>query len=724
MASASSSSTSILLQSAYQALQQNDTTTAFQQLARLYQQNPHTPGLAEAFQACFRQQIQSTQERIAKFDEDPSSTNLEEDLWKDLILDRMGLASLLVDMGGSRYKTVIVEQLLHVVKDRERLLQQKQKQTHHSAAAGNESSFRTWSLPHWQRATALLFRARASTCDWSHYQRDSQALVESLQLETTRTNPSSHSRTTVLGGVAVPAVHPFDALLWPCLSLSQASQIAHRYALRAMDEAAQTLPEQGSSSSAPQQQQTTLLTANHHDHHPPHKKRIQVSAHQHQHDPSSSPTKRPRIRLGYISPDFTGRHPLAFLMQHVFAFHDPQHFEIFLYSLHQESDQSPEVERIRNTPGAHWKVLTPSSTVDDMVVDQLDILIDLCGFTGTSTVAQLLATRRAAPIQIAYMGFPASTSAPFIDWMIADETVISPRERPFYSEKIIYMPDSYFVNSHLYLTSSSSSQDEESTDATAARIAKRHECGLRSTAFVYCCHSRPDKIDPITFRSWMRALKTAREHYDGQNDAVLWLLSSGNEMESNLQRIAQEEFDLPPAALVFAPHAPREEHLRRLQCADLFLDTPAYNAHTVGVDCLSAGVPMVSLLLENNTTSNTDESSSSSCNDSLEAVLNGQVLTDKMASRVGASLLRSVGLDELVVPTMDAYEYTMVRASTDHQWWSRLRATLEKGRATAPLFDTPRWVRNLEAALQEAVRQYDDGEAFTDIQVCNKDVDR
>lgn len=149
-----------------------------------------------------------------------------------------------------------------------------------------------------------------------------------------------------------------------------------------------------------------------------------------------------------------------------------------------------------------------------------------------------------------------------------------------------------------------------------------------------------------------------------------------------MRKLAKEEYELSNEALVFADKAPRYQHLRRLQLADLFLDTPAYNAHTVGIDCLSFGVPMISLL-----------------RDSSESIGKRRIATEKLASRVGASLLKAVGLDELIVPTMMEYEAMMKRCALDDVWFSQMKERLHRDRAQSPLFDTQRWVTNLEAAL-------------------------
>lgn len=173
-------------------------------------------------------------------------------------------------------------------------------------------------------------------------------------------------------------------------------------------------------------------------------------------------------------------------------------------------------------------------------------------------------------------------------------------------------------------------------------------------------------------------------------------------MERNLRKIAQDEYELDQC-LIFADRAPRDEHLQRLAAADLFLDTPAYNAHTVGCDCLSAGIPMVSLL--------------QTANHINPNVLRKPFVTDKLASRVGASLLTAVGLEEMIANSIEEYQSIMIRCATDSKWFLNLKRRLLANRATSTLFDTRRWVKNLEVGLTEAVYTYRNNKCKSDIHV-------
>lgn len=353
-------------------------------------------------------------------------------------------------------------------------------------------------------------------------------------------------------------------------------------------------------------------------------------------DANDRDQQRRRIRIGYISPDFTSRHPLAFLMQHVFHHHDRSKFVVNVYSLSRDDDCGSEVRAIKGSCDS-FAYLSPSasSPVDmyrRLMEDELDVLVDLCGYAGTSIMSEIMASRSrlrmeeyrgeddgdmgmlrsSFPIHVSYMGFPGSCGSSDVwDYSVFDRIVVPPDEddiRGRYEEALVYLPHSYFVNSHKSVIGGRGDgimvfDDEE-------RKSLRSRYGIHHSAFVYCCHSRPDKIDPSTFRSWMRAItlvrskiyastkrngdyaSTANDDADCPVAPVLWLLRSGDEMEKNLRRLVRQEFGKDAEeCLVFADVVERKEHLRRLGIADVFLDTPAYNAHTLGCGKVPSSSP-------------------------------------------------------------------------------------------------------------------------------------
>jgi len=760
----------------------------------------NNPELLRGFEDLFRTKIRIAQDNARERDTD--SDRKTDDEYR-IAQDRMGLASLLTDQ--MKYQEAADELELAVRSLSAILAAAGDKDGEKTAATATATADATNSVASiaslFDKASSLLFRTRAMICDWNNYEESSASLVAA-----TRRALASATTTT-------PAVHPFEALTWPSLSLGDATGVAHAYGARAMKSSLSSSSSSSSSNSGgagaaslPWTNLKTRLPRTN----VPFVRAVTTTTSAPM--TSTSGYNESIIRVGYLSPDFNGKHPLSFLMQDVFRFHNAERFDVRLYSLGGEADSSPEVQKIvgnnngNDGTGNDRSWTTLEGSVPDMARtirdDQLDVLIDLCGYTGTSLVAEVMACLRGTaesqdnndnpndgcdrhPVHVAYMGFPGSSGAPFIDYMIADEVVIPSKYRPWYTENILYMPHCYFVNSHKHILPNyeddRSSSISSSNRNNAWLSQKRSEYGLPPDpeTFVFCCHSRPDKIDPETFATWIRALKRTRKlglelGRPDMANAVLWLLRSSDgsdRMEANLRNLARsvalddrdgindndndsnndsDSDNGEPlhdcAALVFCDHAPRHEHLSRLALADLFLDTPAYNAHTVGCDCLSAGVPMLSLLRPMarvgvgvdacNSNNHNNNNNNKNDDDRNETNKPAKVPTEKLASRVGASLLRSaegkgtsILSDRLVVSSMKEYEDRMVECaleqcspvgssfSSPSLSLLRLKDHLLAERDTAPLWDTERWVRNLETGLTEMVERNRSGANEADIYV-------
>jgi predicted O-linked N-acetylglucosamine transferase (SPINDLY family) len=275
---------------------------------------------------------------------------------------------------------------------------------------------------------------------------------------------------------------------------------------------------------------------------------------------------------------------------------------------------------------------------------EVDIAVDLKGFTQHARTG--IFARRAAPIQVNYLGFPGTMGADYIDYLIADPTLIPQASRRHYSEKIVYLPDSYQVN--------------DSTRLISTRHYTRAEEGLPEHGFVYCCFNYNYKIVPAIFDIWMRLLAQVE-------GSVLWLLESNSWATGNLREEALLR-GISPERLIFAQRLPLAEHLARHSLADLFLDTFPCNAHTTASDALWAGVP----------------------------VLTRTGAT--FASRVAASLLGAIDLPELVTTTAKTYEALAAELAFDAGRRGQIRERLQRNRLNTPLFDAPSFTRHLEAA--------------------------
>jgi predicted O-linked N-acetylglucosamine transferase (SPINDLY family) len=236
-----------------------------------------------------------------------------------------------------------------------------------------------------------------------------------------------------------------------------------------------------------------------------------------------------------------------------------------------------------------------------------------------------------------------------VDYIIADRFVIPPDRQPYFSEKVVYLPDCYQVN--------------DSGRKVAERVPTRQECGLPESGFVFCCFNASYKLTPAVFQIWVRLL-------DAVPGSVLWLLTSNAQMVGNLRREAEARLSGGAERLVFAPSLPNPEHLARLRLADVFLDTLPYNAHTLASDALWAGCPVVTCAGET------------------------------FASRVAGSLLHAVGLPELVTSCLADYEALAARLASEPAELEEIRQKLRANRLSAPLFDCRKFTRQLEAAFE------------------------
>jgi protein O-GlcNAc transferase len=351
-----------------------------------------------------------------------------------------------------------------------------------------------------------------------------------------------------------------------------------------------------------------------------------------------------KIRIAYLSADFY-RHATAFLMAELFELHDRARFEVVGISFGRD-DQSEMRARLKRAFDQFHDVrsrsdLEAANLLSDL---QVDIAIDLKGYTQDARSGIL--AHRPAPIQASYLGYPGTMGTDLIDYVIADETVLPFDQQPFYTEKIVHLPDCYQVN--------------DSRREIAARAPSRRECGLPDEAFVFCCFNNNYKIAPPLFDVWMRLLGAV-------GGSVLWLLQDNRDAEANLRKEAAVR-GIDPASLVFATRLEPEEHLARHRLADLFLDTLPYNAHTTASDALWAGLPLLT------------------CRGA------------SFAGRVATSLLHAAGLPELATRDLGEYEALALRLATDASLLHELRHRLEQNRASCALFDADRFRRHIEAA--------------------------
>jgi predicted O-linked N-acetylglucosamine transferase (SPINDLY family) len=361
-----------------------------------------------------------------------------------------------------------------------------------------------------------------------------------------------------------------------------------------------------------------------------------------------SPTEpNAKIRIGYLSGEFR-QQATSLLLVGVLEQHDRSAFEIF--AIDNGYDDGSDTRR--RIAGAVDGIVNISALNDPQAVDairaqRIDILVNLNGYFGEQRTG--IFARRAAPIQVNYLGFPGTLGAGFMDYILADQYVLPADHRQFYSEKVAWLPNCYQAN------------DDRREIST--RAFTREEVGLPRQGFVFCCFNNAYKITPDVFDSWMRILAAV----DG---SVLWLLEDSAAAVANLRREAQVR-GIDPARLVFAVRMPPAEHLARHRCADLFLDTLPYNAHTTASDALWAGLPLLTCRGET------------------------------FAGRVAASLLQNLGMPELVAANRDDYERMAIGLAQNPERLSSIREKLSANRLKMPAFDTPRLARDIETAFRK-----------------------
>ena len=362
-----------------------------------------------------------------------------------------------------------------------------------------------------------------------------------------------------------------------------------------------------------------------------------------------------RIRIGYFSADFHN-HATAHLIVGLFEQHDRSRFELIGFSFGPSPDDAWRRRLERAFDRFHDLRDRSDETIAAMARElEIDIAVDLKGFTQHSRAG--IFALRPAPVQVSYLGYPGTMGTRYIDYLIADPTVIPREDAGCYTECIVYLPHTYQVN--------------DSTKAIAPHSSGRRESGLPDRGFVFCSFNNNYKITPDVFDIWMRLV----HEIDG---SVLWLLQGNPTAVRNLRTEADKR-GVAPERLVFAPYVQLPDHLARHRLADLFLDTFHYNAHTTASDALWAGLPVLTRI------------------------------GGTFAGRVAASLTRAVGLDDLVTHSSGEYEERALELATHPDRLAVIRERLARNRETHPLFDTRLFTRHIENAYARMFERHQSG---------------
>jgi predicted O-linked N-acetylglucosamine transferase (SPINDLY family) len=369
-------------------------------------------------------------------------------------------------------------------------------------------------------------------------------------------------------------------------------------------------------------------------------------------DPILKAKRRDKIKVGYYSADFR-EHPVTNLIIELLESHNKNQFELFGFYF-GPSDSSKMHQRVSTAFNKFFDVGVKSDKDIALMSREIgiDIAIDLTGLTKYARTD--IFAYRAAPIQVNYLGYPGTMATNYIDYIIADPIIIPPESQKYYSEKVVYLPNSY--------------QPNDRKREISKKIFTKEELDLPKEGFVFCCFNSNFKITPPTFDGWMRILKSV-------NGSVLWLLEENPIAAINLRKEAQFR-GVNSNRLIFAKRTNLSEHLARHRAADLFLDTLPYNAHTTASDALWAELPVLTCMGES------------------------------FASRVAASLLNAIELPELITTTQEQYEALAIELATTPEKLRSIKQKLERNKLTTALFDTPRFTKHIEAAYKQMHERY------------------
>jgi len=358
-----------------------------------------------------------------------------------------------------------------------------------------------------------------------------------------------------------------------------------------------------------------------------------------------------RITVGYVSAGF-GDQPTSRLAVELFEHHDRDRFRTIAYSTRRHKD-SPLKRRVQKA-FEQWvdaEDLSRRALSEQISADGVDVLVDLRGYQDQA-VSEVFAMR-SAPVQVNFLSFPATMGADFMDYILVDPFVVTADQQENFAEQLVYLPNCY--------------QPNDTQRQLPEKRPSRDQLGLPEEGFVFCCFNNSYKISPAVFDSWMRILGSV-------DDSVLWLMdmNPGTPMQDYLRGEAGAR-GVSAERLVFAERMSHAEYLACLSVADLFLDTWPYTAHTTASDALWAGCPVLTRAGET------------------------------FAGRVAGSIVRTCGLEELVVDSVADYEAAAKRLASEPGQLVQLRERLALARKDSPLFDMKRYTRDFESALERMV---------------------
>lgn len=375
------------------------------------------------------------------------------------------------------------------------------------------------------------------------------------------------------------------------------------------------------------------------------------------------PRKRGKLKIAYLSADIHS-HATAFLIAGLMESHDREKFDIYLFSYGSNQPDDPFRKRIRKAVGENF--LEVSQWSDEQICtyireQEFDITIDLKGFTQNGR--PFLLHSRPAPLQINYLGYPASMGMPYIDYFVGDAYTLTDSNRKQFSERLITLPI-------FYQPPDSSRTLTDSTDRTSYLDIAEDCIVLGAFNSIY-------KLTPEIYDIWLKLLSKHPK-------CILWLTEPNASGKSRLLKLASIA-GIEPSRIIFAPFLNQNEHIGRLAHVDIFLDTYPCVGHTTATDALFQGIPIVTIAGET------------------------------FASRVAASALHHIACSELIAESHESYYQLLDELITLEDKLEMIRCKVKENVKKYQLFDTQRYTRVWEEALTAVFNRWEEGLSTSDI---------
>ena len=406
----------------------------------------------------------------------------------------------------------------------------------------------------------------------------------------------------------------------------------------------------------------------------------------------SAPLSR-RVRVGFVSADFSQK-ATTYLAAYHFPLFDKTKMEVFVFAV--AGDENSRYRRVVREGVEHFIDLSPLKADPARAVElvrqcELDILVNMDGYSNEGVRFDFINALRHAPIQITWFVYIGTLGSPHYDYIVTDPVATPQSYDKYFTERFLYLPGSFFPNNMAYhfplpglhsvgLDSSSSSPFSGDTELRSRmRVANGLPADLEKTVFI--CFNKIMKIDMFLFDVWARILRQVP-------DSVLWLLESPADAVEGVQQYAQ--LLGVKERVVFAPFVnTAEENFERYALADIALDTTVWGSHTTAVDALWAGVPLVTCI-----------------DNCMGDELDIQGNSETMGGRVAASILTALEMPELIAHSLDEYMLKAVRLASHPEEYRKIRHKLLDARETSPYFQTDAYVKKFQSALVELWGHY------------------